>query len=986
MTTLRKTSHGPDGLSGVLYTPASAEDDLEDSLSDTGKLTYVTSRGGTIPLNGDLSHHHHHLHGHPAGPLSSSVTSSTSTTTTCTTTTTPCPPPVRDTPSLTSYPYYDFQDTDNESDGGGCDSAEPSSPSRLPNGKPLLSDFPSPHNHHHHLHHHNQQHHHNNHTYHNNPHLHAPLSEKISVDSTGRHNLHATEFGDSRDLRELSKSPLSRTSRAGGKGRFMCCMMCIFFLSTAGLGIVLALACAGKVQLGPGPEHLLHPSHVSHSNGGFQGNRLDGEKVLVQNCETRDCVETAAAILSRMNMSADPCDNFYQYACGGYTEKTYLSWFSTRIRENPEEIIQHYRRFAIDRLSSSYAKEDSVYVTKARTLYRSCLFRPRTVDERTRTIVSEVIESLGGLTMPTSKSGKPAGRYDLTSLVANVTKLYGASPFFRLYVHGPKKLSIATRLTDYRDPVQSPNSVLSRSEDSRPRKSVLGSEQSTEELLLSLLARTNFTGNLNLLVNDYLRLEANIRRTFNGDGPEDVGGASCDDDEFSRSSFSELQFRHGSYGINWTQLVLTVLDLPSTRDVVICDVQLSRPLQHLLEITPKPTLWRFAILHTLLHSDLFLIVSGHGAGVGRMAGPPTQASFASSSSSSSYSSSASASASGDLKAEGMRTRSAEDQCLDLLEYVMPNLKGSVHCPRGGLQSAARETEFLFEELRMSLLGVLRDLFHISRESSWRITNSTVNRVKGEVMAFLRGLEADHDGVHLRLDEYDFSANVLELVKFRNRLYHGGKVRLAGYPDDVTAFGIRACYEDTILARPGPQLYHGAVPNALRFGSLGSYLAGKIADNLGLDDLLDHYSEGVLNHSAVLSLAVRLQCFVEMYSNIKLIDFGSQVYKLDGEENRVQLWKDQLALQTVMMAWRSYHNSMTNDQSLPGLALSRDQLFYVGFAQTRCEKVSERGILQHYVNQGFQMPNEHRVNGPLNNLHDFYRAFHCGNSKDVCDLF
>ena len=39
--------------------------------------------------------------------------------------------------------------------------------------------------------------------------------------------------------------------------------------------------------------------------------------------------------------------DFYNYACGGYNEKAYLSWFSTRIRENPEEIIQHYRRYAI---------------------------------------------------------------------------------------------------------------------------------------------------------------------------------------------------------------------------------------------------------------------------------------------------------------------------------------------------------------------------------------------------------------------------------------------------------------------------------------------------------------------------------------------------------------------------------------------------------------------------------------------------------------
>ena len=43
-----------------------------------------------------------------------------------------------------------------------------------------------------------------------------------------------------------------------------------------------------------------------------------------------------------------------------------------------------------------------------------------------------------------------------------------------------------------------------------------------------------------------------------------------------------------------------------------------------------------------------------------------------------------------------------------------------------------------------------------------------------------------------------------------------------------------CCPDSTLARPGPQVYHATVPHAVRFGSLGTYLAGKVANSLGIE--------------------------------------------------------------------------------------------------------------------------------------------------------
>nr|CDS26897.1 hypothetical protein HmN_000151700 [Hymenolepis microstoma] len=159
-------------------------------------------------------------------------------------------------------------------------------------------------------------------------------------------------------------------------------------------------------------------------------------------CQTTECVETSFKILSAMNQSVDPCEDFYNYACGGWIERNHIppgfnQWtvFS--------ELGQTAEYFAKELLEKDIQPDDSRGLQLAKTYYSSCL-NEHAVDALGLTPVKEKMAELygGWRLLPEGTLGGRndttdpfvVGKYDLTEQLISTLKCGQSNDIFSFII------------------------------------------------------------------------------------------------------------------------------------------------------------------------------------------------------------------------------------------------------------------------------------------------------------------------------------------------------------------------------------------------------------------------------------------------------------------------------------------------------------------------------------------------------------------------
>nr|ABF57355.1 endothelin converting enzyme 1 [Bos taurus] len=150
-------------------------------------------------------------------------------------------------------------------------------------------------------------------------------------------------------------------------------------------------------------------------------------------CLSEACISVTSSILSSMDPTVDPCQDFFTYACGGWIKANpvpdgHSRWGTfSNLWEHNQAIIKHL----LENSTASVSEAER----KAQVYYRACMNETR-IEELKAKPLMELIEKLGGwnITGPWDKD-------NFQDTLQVVTSHYHTSPFFSVYVSADSKNS-----------------------------------------------------------------------------------------------------------------------------------------------------------------------------------------------------------------------------------------------------------------------------------------------------------------------------------------------------------------------------------------------------------------------------------------------------------------------------------------------------------------------------------------------------------------
>ncbi|GAB0092501.1 Neprilysin-4 [Sergentomyia squamirostris] len=330
-------------------------------------------------------------------------------------------------------------------------------------------------------------------------------------------------------------------------------------------------------------------------------------------------------------------------------------------------------------------------------------------------------------------------------------------------------------------------------------------------------------------------------------------------------------------------------------------------------------------------------------------------------------------------------------CVAQVNTIMGMALGSMFVRKYFDENSKEDTLLMTQELQESFREIIN-------ETDWMdLPTKHLATAKVDAMSLKIGYpdyiltrsELNAKYIDMKIDPYNYFENSLNVLKHLTRTEHAK----LGQPVNKTAWNtapaiVNAYYsrnKNQIMFPAGilqPPFYHKYFPRALNYGGIGVVIGHEVTH--GFDDrgrLFD--KNGNLHRwwseSAINNFQQRTNCLISQYGNYTVAEVGIPV---DGENTQGENIADNGGMKQAYrayMKWLSRSEITEKDlkeETLPGFEnFTNTQLFFVNFAQIWCGAMRKAAV-EVKLKTAVHSPGKFRVIGTVSNSEDFQKAFNC----------
>ncbi|XP_078584579.1 neprilysin-like [Branchiostoma floridae x Branchiostoma japonicum] len=692
-------------------------------------------------------------------------------------------------------------------------------------------------------------------------------------------------------------------------------------------------------------------THVKKADNGQSGGQVGVPTPSVppkadEVCLTPDCLRTAARLIEYMDPTIDPCDNFFEYACGGWLAKTEIPPDSGRFgtfNQLRDDLTANMRDVIED---TSLEKGEEV-VEKARTLYRSCM-DVGLLDDKKEKPLTDLITHLNG--WPVVNDTWTEDNWDLLDTLTKLMR-YSNSLLMSMYVTADDKDSNVYILAfDQADLGLSSRQYFLNPDLSFYRDGYLNYSIDIALKLRGDNDRATVVQQMTDMVDFETKL-ANI--TAPPSERRDPEALYHKMKLYNMSDYFEFPWvdyvNNAAYSLDET--------ITGDEDILNYAPDFFMKLGPLLEETDNKTIANYIIWRMVqnrignLGSEFLEIREKFNRDI-----------------------------------FGVEPSSRWETCVSVVNSVMGTVVSRLYLPKFFQEESKAKAVEMIDNIRIAFNELLDENYWMD-DATRAVAEEKAAAMK-QFIAYddyivnnITRLTEDYEMLHF--DELEYFGNVLHNLEVSNNETFKylrkpvEKDEWITHPTIVNAFYSPSrnsiSFPAGILQGP---FYDGTYPRYLNYGGIGAVIGHEITH--GFDDSGRQFDkEGNLNEWWDPAVADKFkeaaQCVMDQYSMYQFEEAGGM--NLSGVITSGENIADNGGMKQTFRAYQSWAAANGPEPTLPGLDLNQEQLLFLNYGQIWCSKYRYQSAVSQVLN-GPHSPGRFRVIGTLSNTPGFSEAYKC----------